>query len=175
MKTQQFLIFNLPAARPNALNNNRQPPVLATMALFRTLSKCGAFLGRTPHLLRRSAAMSNVPENTLYGCPKPQNPGQRVTLAHLRLKHRNGEPITMVTAYDYSSSVHLDTAGIDIGLVGDSAAMVVHGYDTTLPITLEEMLVHCRAVARGAKCPLLVGDLPFGTYESSTMQVFVFL
>jgi ketopantoate hydroxymethyltransferase len=77
----------------------------------------------------------------------------------------------MVTAYDYPSAVHIDTAGIDVCLVGDSAAMVVHGYDTTLPISLEEMLVHCRAVARGAKRPLLVGDLPFGTYESSTNQV----
>jgi 3-methyl-2-oxobutanoate hydroxymethyltransferase len=76
----------------------------------------------------------------------------------------------MVTAYDYPSAVHIDTAGIDVCLVGDSAAMVVHGYDTTLPISLEEMLVHCRAVARGAKRPLLVGDLPFGTYESSTNQ-----
>lgn len=76
----------------------------------------------------------------------------------------------MVTAYDYPSAVHLDTAGIDICLVGDSAAMVVHGHDTTLPITLDEMLVHCRSVARGAKRPLLVGDLPFGSYESSTHQ-----
>ncbi|GJZ04037.1 3-methyl-2-oxobutanoate hydroxymethyltransferase 1, mitochondrial-like protein [Tanacetum coccineum] len=76
----------------------------------------------------------------------------------------------MVTAYDYPSAVHLDSAGIDIALVGDSAAMVVHGHDTTLPITLEEMLVHCRAVARGAKRPLLVGDLAFGTYESSSQQ-----
>lgn len=114
--------------------------------------------------------MSNVPENTVYGGPKPQNPTQRVTLTHLKQKHKKGEPITVVTAYDYPSAVHLDTAGIDICLVGDSAAMVVHGYDTTLPISLEEMLVHCRAVARGAKRPLLVGDLPFGTYESSTRQ-----
>ncbi|GAU26491.1 hypothetical protein TSUD_361240 [Trifolium subterraneum] len=76
----------------------------------------------------------------------------------------------MVTAYDYPSAVHLDTAAIDICLVGDSASMVVHGHDTTLPITLDEMLVHCRAVARGAKTPLLVGDLPFGTYECSSKQ-----
>lgn len=114
--------------------------------------------------------MSNVPENTVYGGPKPQNPDQRVTLAHLRQKHRKGEHITMVTAYDYPAAVHLDTAGIDICLVGDSASMVVHGHDTTLPITLDEMLVHCRAVARGATRPLLVGDLPFGAYESSTHQ-----
>lgn len=76
-----------------------------------------------------------------------------------------------MTAYDYPSAVHLDTAGIDVCLVGDSASMVVHGHDTTLPISLDEMLVHCRAVARGAKRPLLVGDLPFGTYESSSNQV----
>ncbi|KAL5072894.1 hypothetical protein RYX36_011878 [Vicia faba] len=85
-------------------------------------------------------------------------------------KHKNSQPITMVTAYDYPSAVHLDMAAIDICLVGDSASMVVHGHDTTLPITLDEMLVHCRAVARGAKTPLLVGDLPFGTYECSSKQ-----
>ncbi|GFP91477.1 3-methyl-2-oxobutanoate hydroxymethyltransferase 2 mitochondrial [Phtheirospermum japonicum] len=114
--------------------------------------------------------MSNVPENTVYGGPKPQNHSQRVTLTHLRQKHRKGEPITLVTAYDYPSATHLDTTGIDICLVGDSGAMVVHGHDTTLPITVGEMLVHCRAVARGAKRPLLLGDLPFGSYESSTPQ-----
>ncbi|KAL0008426.1 hypothetical protein SO802_009928 [Lithocarpus litseifolius] len=114
--------------------------------------------------------MSNVPENTVYGGPKNQNPNQRVTLTHLRQKHLQAQPITVVTAYDYPSAVHLDSAGIDVCLVGDSASMVVHGHDTTLPISLDEMLVHCRAVARGAQRPLLVGDLPFGTYESSTSQ-----
>ncbi|KAK4709424.1 hypothetical protein R3W88_030349 [Solanum pinnatisectum] len=88
----------------------------------------------------------------------------------LRQKYKKGEPITMVTGYDYPSGVHIDMAGIDICLVGDSASMVVHGHDTTLPITIDGMLVHCRAVARGAKRPLLVSDLPFGTYESSTKQ-----
>jgi 3-methyl-2-oxobutanoate hydroxymethyltransferase len=79
----------------------------------------------------------------------------------------------MVTAYDYPSAVHVDQAGIDICLVGDSAAMVVHGHDTTLPVTLEMMIAHCQAVARGATCPLLVGDLPFGSYEASSNQVCV--
>lgn len=73
----------------------------------------------------------------------------------------------MVTAYDYPSAVHVDDAGIDMLLVGDSVAMVVHGYDTTLPITLDEMLVHCRAVSRGARRAFLVGDLPFGCVEAS--------
>ncbi|PQQ18648.1 3-methyl-2-oxobutanoate hydroxymethyltransferase 1 mitochondrial [Prunus yedoensis var. nudiflora] len=75
---------------------------------------------------------------------------------------RSASPTPWGTAYDYPSAVHLDYAGINICLVGNSAAMVVHGYDTTLPITLDEMLVHCRAVAHG--------DLPFGCYESSTNQ-----
>lgn len=140
------------------------------MAIFTKLYRPSSIV-RPQYLLQRLRCMSNVPENTVYGGPKPQNPNQRVTLTHLKQKHKKGEPITVVTAYDYPSAVHLDTAGIDICLVGDSAAMVVHGYDTTLPISLEEMLVHCRAVARGAKRPLLVGDLPFGTYESSTRQV----
>lgn len=124
-------------------------------------------LCKLPTLFR---CMSNVPENTVYGGPKPQSPAQRVTLTNLRQKHRRGEPVTVVTAYDYPSAVHIDMAGIDVCLVGDSAAMVVHGHDTTLPISLDEMLTHCRAVARGAKSPLLVGDLPFGSYESSSNQ-----
>ncbi|CAK9309782.1 unnamed protein product [Citrullus colocynthis] len=139
------------------------------MALF-NLFTVAAPRTRTQSLLKVLRNMSNVPENTVYGGPKSQSPNQRVTLTNLRQKYKKGEPITMVTAYDYPSGVHLDMAGIDIALVGDSAAMVVHGHDTTLPISLDEMLVHCRAVARGARRPLLVGDLPFGTYESSSVQ-----
>ncbi|KAL8162474.1 hypothetical protein V2J09_013963 [Rumex salicifolius] len=143
------------------------------MALFgfiRSISASRAATAAICHPFSAVRCMSNVPENTVYGGPKPQNPEQRVTLTYLRQKHSRGQPITVVTAYDYPSAVHLDTAGIDVCLVGDSAAMVVHGHDTTLPITLDEMLVHCRAVARGANRPLLVGDLPFGTYESSAEQ-----
>ncbi|KAG6480480.1 3-methyl-2-oxobutanoate hydroxymethyltransferase 1, mitochondrial-like [Zingiber officinale] len=123
-------------------------------------------------MLRRLARrlMSNVPESTVYGGPKPQSPAHRVTLTHLRQKHRRGQPITVVTAYDYPSAVHVDSAGIDVLIVGDSAAMVVHGHDTTLPITLDDMLLHCRAVARGASRSLLVSDLPFGSYESSASR-----
>ncbi|KAK8615030.1 hypothetical protein V6N13_068816 [Hibiscus sabdariffa] len=135
------------------------------MAFLHRLSKASSVAGA--RLIRR---LSNVPENTVYGGPKPQTSNQRTTLNQLRQKYKKGEPITVVTAYDYPSAVHLDTAGIDICLVGDSASMVVHGHDTTLPISLDEMLVHCRAVARGATRPLLVGDLPFGTYETSTSQ-----
>ncbi|CAN7062475.1 hypothetical protein Bca4012_095840 [Brassica carinata] len=127
-------------------------------------------ISRSLRTVTAARLMSNVPENTVYGGPKPQNPNQRVTLTQLMQKHKKREAITVVTAYDYPSAVHVDTAGIDVCLVGDSASMVVHGHDTTLPISLDEMLVHCRAVARGAKRPLLVGDLPFGSYESTTIQ-----
>ncbi|KAG5009139.1 hypothetical protein JHK87_017654 [Glycine soja] len=133
--------------------------------LLRARNPCYSLMRRI-----RIRCMSNVPENTVYSGPTSQSSTKRVTLSQLRQKHRSSQPITMVTAYDYPAAVHLDTAGVDICLVGDSAAMVVHGHDTTLPITLEEMLVHCRAVARGAKTPLLVGDLAFGTYESSSNQ-----
>lgn len=146
---------------------------LAKMVFFRSISRgISSSLCKTGYThYRKLRFLSNIPENTVYGGPKPQNPNQRVTLMTLRQKYKKGEAITMVTGYDYPSGVHIDMAGIDICLVGDSASMVVHGHDTTLPITIDEMLVHCRAVARGAKRPLLVGDLPFGTYESSTKQV----
>ena len=125
--------------------------------------------------------LSSAPETTtaVYGGGAKARPPQdhqpaaarRVTLATLRGKHRRGEPISMVTAYDYSSAVHVDSAGVDLILVGDSAAMVAHGHDNTLPISLDLMLQHCRAVVRGAARPLVVGDLPFGSYESSPAQV----
>ena len=76
----------------------------------------------------------------------------------------------MVTAYTYPSAVHVDTAGIDILLVGDSLGMVELGYETTLPVTMDDMLHHARAVSRGAERPLLVADLPFGSYEASPQQ-----
>lgn len=172
MAEQHVSLKRVQVAQPKHLFKQTQLLVTLTQHYSRILNNSNMSFSRInrarPLLVR---CMSNIPENSVYGGPKPQNPNQRVTLTHLRQKHKNGEPITMVTAYDYPSAVHLDSAGIDICLVGDSAAMVVHGHDTTLPITLEEMLVHCRAVARGAKRPLLVGDLPFGTYESSTNQV----
>jgi 3-methyl-2-oxobutanoate hydroxymethyltransferase len=111
---------------------------------------------------------SNLPVATVYSGPAARV--SRVTVRTLAAKYARGEQLTCVTAYDYPSAVHVDAAGIDMLLVGDSAAMVVHGHDTTLPVTLEEMLVHCRAVARGARRPLLIGDLPFGSYETSAAQ-----
>ncbi len=97
-------------------------------------------------------------------------PRKKVTVRTLRAKKRRGEPITMLTAYDYPSALAVDSAGTDIILVGDSLGMVVLGYDTTLPVTMEDMLHHCKAVARGAKYALLVGDMPFMSYQVSVEE-----
>lgn len=126
--------------------------------------------------------MSIKPDAVVYGGPQARDAAggapsstsasttsrPRVTLRTLRAKYAAGERITMVTAYDYPSATHVDAAGVDVLLVGDSAAMVVHGHDTTLPLTVDAALLHCQAVARGARTPLLVGDLPFGSYEASS-------
>ena len=85
-------------------------------------------------------------------------------------KKRRGEIITMLTAYDYPLALAVDQAGIDSILVGDSLGMVVLGYENTLPVTMDDMLHHCRAVARGAKYALLVGDMPFMSYQVSVEQ-----
>src|SRR6266702_6202848 len=77
----------------------------------------------------------------------------------------NGK-ITCLTAYDYPTARLLDEAGVDIVLVGDSVGMVVLGYDSTLPVTIEEMLHHTRAVCRGARRALVVADMPYGSYHT---------
>jgi 3-methyl-2-oxobutanoate hydroxymethyltransferase len=93
-----------------------------------------------------------------------------VTLPRLAEMKRLGEPIVMVTAYDYPSAQVVEDAAVDIVLVGDSAAMTVLGYDSTIPVTMDEMVMLARAVRRGLRTPLLVGDLPFGSYQSSDEQ-----
>lgn len=91
----------------------------------------------------------------------------RVTLAALAAKKDAGEALVMVTAYDHPSAQIVEAAGVDIVLVGDSAAMTVLGYDSTVPVTVDEMLMLTKAVRRGLTSPLLIGDLPFGSYEAS--------
>jgi 3-methyl-2-oxobutanoate hydroxymethyltransferase len=97
-----------------------------------------------PELLRRKASAASSPENL--------------------------KKIVCLTAYDYPTARLLDEAGVDVILVGDSVAMVALGYDSTLPVTLDEMLHHARAVRRGTKHALLVADMPFGSYHSDTAE-----
>jgi 3-methyl-2-oxobutanoate hydroxymethyltransferase len=91
----------------------------------------------------------------------------RVTVQTLRAMTSRSERITMVTAYDSTFARMMDEGGADVLLVGDSLGMVVQGQDTTLPVTMDEMLYHCRAVARGSKRAHLVGDMPFMSYQVS--------
>lgn len=90
---------------------------------------------------------------------------KKVTIRTLRQLYESKTPITCVTAYDYPTAQHVDHAGVDIALVGDSLGMVVLGHSTTQPVTLETMLHHTSAARRGIKKSLLVADLPFGSYE----------
>jgi 3-methyl-2-oxobutanoate hydroxymethyltransferase len=94
----------------------------------------------------------------------------KVTVQTLHSKKLRGEPITFLTAYDYPTAVALDRSGIDGILVGDSLGMVVLGYENTLPVTMQDMLHHCRAVARGASRAHLVGDMPFMSYQASVPE-----
>jgi 3-methyl-2-oxobutanoate hydroxymethyltransferase len=100
------------------------------------------------------------------------NPTRRpaITLTKLVEKRALGEPIAMVTAYDYPSAQVAEEAGVDVVLVGDSGAMTVLGYPSTVSVTLDELLMLAAAVRRGLSTPLLVGDLPFGSYEVSNEE-----
>ncbi len=110
--------------------------------------------------------------------PVSTNPSQhaahasrnRVTTLTFRQKKERGEVITMLTAYDYPTAMAIDQASIDSILVGDSLGMVVLGYENTLPVSMEEMLHHARAVSRGTKSALLIGDMPFMSYQVSTEE-----
>lgn len=95
-----------------------------------------------------------------------------MTITRIREMKDNGEKISVLTAYDFSLARVLDDSGVDILLVGDSAANVMAGYDTTLPITLDQMIYHGASVVRGAKRALVVVDLPFGTYQASPEKAF---
>jgi 3-methyl-2-oxobutanoate hydroxymethyltransferase len=100
--------------------------------------------------------------------PAPKRP--TVTLAKLAEKKALGEPIAMVTAYDYPTAQVAEEAGVDVVLVGDSGAMTVLGYPSTVPVTVNELLMLAAAVRRGLSTPLLVGDMPFGSYEVSNEE-----
>jgi 3-methyl-2-oxobutanoate hydroxymethyltransferase len=99
-------------------------------------------------------------------------PTQRpaISLSTLAEKKALGEPVVMVTAYDYPSAQVAEEAGVDVVLVGDSGAMTVLGHPSTVPVTLEELLMLAQAVRRGLSTPLMIGDMPFGSYEASNEE-----
>src|ERR1700704_2034197 len=110
--------------------------------------------------------MSTTPK-TDHAPPAERLP---VTLPQLAEKKRLGEPIVMITAYDYPSAQVAEAAGVDIVLVGDSGAMTVLGYPSTVPVSVDEMLMLAGAARRGLTSPMLVGDHPFGSHERSNEQ-----
>jgi 3-methyl-2-oxobutanoate hydroxymethyltransferase len=91
----------------------------------------------------------------------------KITTAVIRDMKKKNQKVTMLTAYDYGTAAVVDEAGVDIILVGDSLGMVVLGYDSTLPVTMEDMLHHTKAVCRGAKRAMVLGDMPFMSYQAS--------
>lgn len=112
--------------------------------------------------------MSTYPTQSSPTSNKPvDREAAPMSITRLLEKKALGEPIVMVTAYDYPSATVVDEAGVDLVLVGDSAAMVVLGYPNTTPVSMDEMVMLSAAVRRGLKTPLLVGDMPFGSYEAS--------
>lgn len=94
----------------------------------------------------------------------------KTTILHMQTKKNRGEPIVMLTAYDFTSAQFAQRAGVDMILVGDSLGMVIQGHDSTLPVTLDDMIYHTRAVVRGAPDTLVVTDMPFMTYQISPEQ-----
>lgn len=107
--------------------------------------------------------MSTRPRTPGHGAPAPG----KLPITDLAAMKASGSPIAMITAYDAPSGRLADAAGADVILVGDSAAMTVLGHDSTVPATMEEMLVLTRAVTRGARRPLVVADMPFGSFQVS--------
>jgi 3-methyl-2-oxobutanoate hydroxymethyltransferase len=97
----------------------------------------------------------------------PPDEHRPVTIPRLAEMKERGEPIVMVTAYDYPSAQVAEEAQVDVVLVGDTAAMTVLGYDSTVPVSMDEMVMLASAVRRGAHTPLVIGDLPFGSYQAS--------
>jgi 3-methyl-2-oxobutanoate hydroxymethyltransferase len=105
-----------------------------------------------------------------FCCMSVHKEVKRVTTHVLQAMKHDGEKIAMLTAYDYSTALILDDAGIDILLVGDSASNVMAGHETTLPITLDQMIYHASSVVRAVKRALVVVDLPFGSYQGNSKE-----
>src|SRR5882762_11793228 len=109
-------------------------------------------------------------EQSVYGAATDSKPRTKTRVHHLQKMKAEGHKWAMLTAYDYSTARVFDNAGIPVLLVGDSAANVVYGYDTTVPVSVDELIPLVRGVVRGAPYALVVADLPFGSYQGSPQQ-----
>jgi ketopantoate hydroxymethyltransferase len=143
---------------------------LFTAATNRFVRTCQATISR-----HHIPADTFGPSNPLQQRTLTRSFAAKVSALSLNAKKRKGKKITMVTAYDYPSAVHVSRAGIDMVLVGDSVAMVELGFDTTQQMDMEHMLHHCQSVKRGLQFAesgsMLIGDMPFGTYEFEDTDV----
>ncbi len=98
---------------------------------------------------------------------------KKITPVDIQKMKEEGKKITMLTAYDYPTALLEDRAGIDIILVGDSVGMTVLGYENTLPVTMDEMIHHTKAVSRGTKYALIIGDMPFMSFNTSEREAII--
>ncbi|KAI8687353.1 3-methyl-2-oxobutanoate hydroxymethyltransferase [Fusarium sp. Ph1] len=140
----------------------------ASSLLPRLRSRPAWTLGPRPVAIEGAVQIRSSSHSPMGSPPTTQR--KKVTLGTLRSLHRKGEPITVMTAHDFPSAHVADHAGMDMVLVGDSLAMVALGMEDTSEVVLEEMLLHCRSVARATKSAFTVGDLPMGTYEIGPEQ-----
>jgi Ketopantoate hydroxymethyltransferase len=161
-----------------ALGLSRLPPVFQPPSL--NCTSTGNNIRRSLHFGATSFRSRNVSQclsPPLWVGDFSQRRGLKVSALSLTSKKRHGHKISMITAYDFPSAIHVARAEIDIILVGDSVAMVELGHSTTQPITVSDMLGHCAAVQRGVTFanvknpPLLVGDMPFGSYEFENTDI----
>ena len=124
-------------------------------------------IGRSNMFFLKKVRRFSASSSTDSVLPKVERKMSTLELQHLK---RKGKKIAMITAYDYPSATHAEDANFEIVLVGDSLGMVVLGYSTTQPVTMDEMIHHCKAVRRGAPNRFVVGDMPFGSYESGPQE-----
>jgi 3-methyl-2-oxobutanoate hydroxymethyltransferase len=146
-------------------------PVAWIRARTGTLQK-GSSLATAVTSGRRTGRVTCLPKEWSMSAraPEPGAERSKTTVVTFRDKHRRGEPLSLVTAYDFPTARAVDAAGVDGILVGDSLAMVVLGHPNTLSVTMDEMLHHAKAVSRGARGALLIGDLPFLSYQADEAE-----
>ncbi|KAI9896728.1 hypothetical protein N3K66_008900 [Trichothecium roseum] len=145
-----------------------QQTLFPTTSLLSRASSVASHVSSPPHITSQQHQVRRSSHSPMGSAPV--NTRKKVTIGTLRSLHRKGEPITVMTAHDFPSGHVADHAGMDMILVGDSLAMVALGMEDTSEVMLEEMLLHCRSVARATKSAFTVGDLPMGTYEVAPEQ-----